>query len=303
MIPLALSTVLFTACLLASPQAPRKETPRCTITNTRVGNYCSKQEDKKFYCWLPKKIAQKCWCAKEKKNTHGEFNDLMRLGETYERAGRLTEAEDAYRRALELKDAPNRELALRSLERILNDWGFLEWWQKNRLSVVVWTIVPAIVAIVLWVARMFWRRKRRLKVYPLDAPDDANVPAAHLEKVAEYLVWRMHFYASKGGPIDNTRLPFVWPAFAEDLRSTLEKLLPGARGTISSWLAGWVFRPDFELRGTLAVSNQHHHIILSLYRQGYNLRSWEASVPKNQTHNALKDLVYGVLLYIKGEPG
>ncbi len=103
----------------------------------------------------------------------------MRLGETYERAGRLTEAEDAYRRALELKDAPNRELALRSLERVLNDWGFLEWWQKNRLRVLVGTIVLAIAAIVLWVAHMFWRRKRRLKVHPFDAPDDANVPAAH----------------------------------------------------------------------------------------------------------------------------
>jgi len=151
------------------------------------------------------------------------------------------------------------------------------------------------------VARVLWRRKRWLRVYPLDAPDDANVPGAHLEKVAEYLVARMRFYAAKAGPIDDTKLPFVWPAFAEDLRSTLERLLPGARGTIGSWVAGWVLKPDFELRGTLAGSDQNHHIILSLHRRGYNIRSWEASVPKDQTHNALKDLVYGVLLYIKGE--
>jgi hypothetical protein len=137
----------------------------------------------------------------------------------------------------------------------------------------------------------------------LDSPEDASVPAGHLEKVAEYLVGRMRLHATKTGPIDDTKLPFVWPGFAQDLGPMVEKLLPGERGAIGSWLLTWFFRPHFELRGTLAGSDQAHHIILSLYQYGKNVRCWEMSVPEGQTHNALKDLVYGALLYIEGKSG
>jgi hypothetical protein len=232
-----------------------------------------------------------------------EFNQLISLGDAFERAGRLGEAEAAYRRAFDLKGAPDRELALRDLKRVLNNWGLLEWWRRNRRTFLLWFILGGLALIGLWMTSAIWHRKRRLKVYSLDAPDGADLPATHLERIAEYLVGRMRFYAGKAGPIDDTKLPFVWLGFAEDFGSTLEKLLPGPQGAISTWLAGWVFRPDFELRGTLAVSDQTHEIILSLHRRRDHIRSWEASVPKNQTHSTLKDLVYGVLLYIKGEAG
>lgn len=62
LIPFALGALLFTNLLAASPEAPKKERLRCTLTNTKVEKCCCQQKDKKLYCPLAKKTIEKCCC-------------------------------------------------------------------------------------------------------------------------------------------------------------------------------------------------------------------------------------------------
>lgn len=236
-----------------------------------------------------------------KKDSISDFHLQLRIGEVYERAGRRTQAESAYRKALDTEGGPERDIALRNLERVLNDWGLRELWAQNRRLVASSAVTLISLACVVLLVWCFWRRKRRLRVYPLDAPNDAKVPAAHLERVAEHLLGLMRYYAAKTGPMGATKLPFIWPGFSEDLRSLLEQVVPGPSGLLAISLFGWLFRPEFVLRGTLAASADDSHIVLTLSRKEDFAHSWEKSVPIAQTHDALKDLVYAALLQIKKE--
>ena len=174
-----------------------------------------------------------------------DFNRLIDLGDAYQRAGRPAEAEAAYLRALELKDAPDREMAFRKLNRVLTEWPLGEWWREHRLTIALCFVLGTFVLIGLLISSKIWHRRRRLRVYSLDAPDRADVPSAHLERLVEQFIGRMRFYASKVGPIDDTKLPFVWLGFAEGLGSTLEELLSSAPPAILGWMVGRMFRPRF----------------------------------------------------------
>ena len=67
------ATLLLGSLLLASPAAPKKETLRCTLTNTTVEKCCCQQREGKLYCPLAKKTIETCCCvplgaAKSKRN-------------------------------------------------------------------------------------------------------------------------------------------------------------------------------------------------------------------------------------------
>ena len=73
LISFALWGVLFTSLLAASPGETKKETLRCTLTNTRIEKCCCEQRGKKLYCPLAQKTIDKCCCepakaAKEKRS-------------------------------------------------------------------------------------------------------------------------------------------------------------------------------------------------------------------------------------------
>jgi hypothetical protein len=227
-----------------------------------------------------------------------EFYRQLKLGEMYEQAGQRTEAESAYRKALDAATGEQRDVALRHLESAVNTWGVYELWMKYRLDLGILLLVVCVI-LVIWT---FWRQKRRLQILPLDAPNDAKVPAGHLEQVAEYLVGIMRYREAKIGPIGDTKLPFIWPGFSKDLGTTLEELAPGKSSKIIKWLLGWLFRPEFTLRGTLAMGNPDSYIVLTLTRRG-KPHTWEKSVPAGQAHDVLKDMVYLVLLHIKTRSG
>src|SRR5260370_40772048 len=113
----------------------------------------------------------------------------------------------------------------------------------------------------------------------------------------------MGYYGGKAGAMGDGKLPYVWSGFSEDLRKGLENLVPGKSSGVMSWLLGWLFKPEFTLRGTLAMAPSNSHIVLTLSRRGNAAPSWEKSVPLDQAHDTLKDMVYVALLQIKREPG
>ena len=218
----------------------------------------------------------------------------MRAGEIYEQSGRLSEAETWYRKALEAKGSDQTAKSLQSVRRVINTWGLWELWIKHRLWI---TAVVAAFLVLLGLGRI-WSRKSRLRVFPLDIPKDANIPPSHLERMAEHFVYLMRYQASRQAGIDTTKLPLVWRGLSQDLKTALEGVpQPG----IVNWMVGVFFRAKFELRGTVASSATAHQLVLTLTRKGKHLRSWERSVLIADTHDALKDLVYDVLLYIKAQ--
>jgi hypothetical protein len=222
------------------------------------------------------------------------FSRQLRIGDAYDRSGLAAQAEAAYRKAFDSASDSDREIALDRLERVLQSWGFYESWVKYRRGLV--SIAIFITAIlIIW---LFWRRKRRLQIYPLDAPNEAKIAGAHLEQVGQYLVGLMRYYATKAGPIGTTKLPFIWSGFSPDLGSLLQQLVPAKAAGIVSWLPAWLFRAEFTLKGTVATSPTDAYIVLTLSRHGTAVRSWERSTRLDQLHNTLKDLVYAVLLHI-----
>jgi hypothetical protein len=225
-----------------------------------------------------------------------EFYRQLALGKMYEQAGQKTNAEGAYRKALDAAAGEQRDVALRHLERVVNSWAFYELWMQNRRGA---TALLAMVCgiLVVWV---FWRRKRRLQIYPLEAPNDAKIPGAHLEQVTEYLVGVMRYRDAKVGPIGITKLPYVWSGFSKDLGTALENLVPGKSSGFIKLLLEWFFKPEFTLRGTLATGTPDSFIVLTLSRRG-KPHTWEKSVPPGQAHDVLKDMVYAVLLHIKSQ--
>jgi hypothetical protein len=226
-----------------------------------------------------------------------EFYRQLKLGEMYEQAGRREQAESAYRKALDAANGTERDIALDNLERVLNGWGFYELWIQNRRGLLIAAAIVCIV-LVVWV---FWRRKRRLRIYPLEAPNEANIPAAHLERVVEYLVGLMRYHDTKTGPLNgDTKLPHIWPGFSQNLGTALRELVPGKSSGFITWLLEWLFRPEFTLRGTLAMGNPNSYIVLTLSRRG-KPHTWEKSVTPGQAHDILKDMVYAVLLHIRSQ--
>jgi 3',5'-cyclic AMP phosphodiesterase CpdA len=232
-----------------------------------------------------------------------EFFRQLKLGEIYEQAGRRGDAESAYRKALDAANGAERDLALHHLDTVVNGWGFYELWMQKRRGLVGGVASLLIVSFLILVVWIFWRRTQRLQIYPLEVPNDAKIPAAHLEQVTEYLVGVMRYHDAKTGPIGVSKLPFIWSGFSKDLGAALEKLIPGKSSGVISWLLGWLFRPTFILRGTLALAASNFHIVLTLSRRGGAVRSWEKSAPLDQAHDTLKDMVYAVLLHIKRESG
>ena len=228
-----------------------------------------------------------------------EFYRQLKLGEIYEQGGRRDQAEVAYRKALDVASGKEREVALNRYERVVNAWGFYELWMQKRRGIVE-SVAPVVLLVcVILVVWLFWRRTRRLQIYPLDSPKDTNIAGTHLEQVAEYLVGVMRCYGQRTGPIGVTKLPFIWSGFSKSLGSALEKLVPGKSSSVILWLLGWLFRPDYVLKGSLLGTPDDAHIVLTLYGRGNAPKSWDKSAPLNQAHDALKDMVYAVLLYIK----
>ncbi len=228
-----------------------------------------------------------------------EFYRQLKLGEIYEQGGRGVQAEAAYRKALDVATGKERPVALHHLQGVVNTWGFYGLWMRIRFTVVISLALFSLI-LVVW---LFWRRRRRLQIYAFEAPNDAKIPSTHLEQVAEYLLGTMRYYAAKSGPIGDGKLPYIWSGFSEDLRKALENLVPGKISGVMSWLLGWLFKPEFTLRGTLAMAPSNSHIVLTLSRRGNAAHSWEKSVPLDQAHDTLKDMVYVALLHIKREPG
>ena len=224
------------------------------------------------------------------------FSRQLEIGDAYDRSGRGAEAADAYRKALLAADDSNRTVALHRLQGVLQSWGFYESWMQYRRSFVWLALVTCLILTVWWT----WRGKRRLQIYPLDAPDEAKIAGAHLGQVGEYLVGLMRQQAAKAGPIGTTKLPFIWSGFSADLGSALKDLVPEQASGIVSWLSAWLFRAEFTLKGTIATSSSDAYIILTLSRRGTAIHSWERSTPLDGLHDTLKDLVYGVLLFVKG---
>jgi hypothetical protein len=231
-----------------------------------------------------------------------EFYRQLKLGDIYEKGGRRGQAEAAYRKALDVATGKEREVALKHIEGVVNTWGFYELWIQKRRGIVE-SVAPVVLLLCLiFVVWMFWRRTRRLQIYPLEAPNDAKVPGAHLEQVAEYLVGLMRYYAAKTGPISATKLPFIWSGFSKDLGQALEKLVPGKSSGLILSLLGWLFKPDYVLKGSLVAASANLHVVLTLNGPRDVVSSWEKSAPLDQAHDTLKDMVYAVLLYMKNEP-
>jgi len=230
-----------------------------------------------------------------------EFYRQLKLGEIYEQGGRRDQAENAYRKAFDVASGKERGIALHNLERVVSTWGFYELWVQKRRGIVESAVLFVSLASVLLVVWLFWRQTRRLQIHPLEAPNDAKIPPAHLEQISEYLVGVMRYHAAKTGPIGATKLPFIWSGFSKDLAPALERLVPAKSSGAILWLLGWLFRPDYILRGSLVVTPTDFNIVLTLSRRGNAVNSWEKSAPVNQAHDTLKDMVYAVLLYIKNE--
>jgi hypothetical protein len=224
------------------------------------------------------------------------FSRQLEIGDAYDHSGQAAQAEAAYRKAVDLASDSDRKIALDRLERVLQSWGFYEIWVKYRR----WLALIAILISAIVIFWLIWRRERRLQIYPLDAPTEAKIAAAHLEQVGQYLVGLMRYYAAKAGPIGTTKLPFIWSGFSPDLGPLLQQLVPAKASGIVSWLPAWLFRPEFTLKGTVATSSTDAYIVLTLSRHGTAVRSWEQSTRLDQLHDTLKDLVYAVLLHING---
>ena len=225
-----------------------------------------------------------------------EFYRQVRLGEMYEQAGRRAQAEAAYHKALDAGNGAERDIALHHLEGVVNTWGFYELWVQERRSVVIAMSILCL-SLAVW---LLWRRKRRLRIYPLEVPNEAKIPAGHLERVVEYLVGMMRYHDAKIGPIGCTKLPYVWPGFSQNLGIALKELVPGKSSGFITLVLEWLFRPEFTLRGTLAMGTSDSYIVLTLSRHG-RPHTWEKLVPSGQAHDVLKDMVYAVLLHIKSE--
>jgi hypothetical protein len=225
-----------------------------------------------------------------------DFYRQLKLGEMYEHAGRGELAESAYRKAVDTASGTERDIALHHLERVLNGWGFYELWMQKRRDLVI-SVALVCLILVVW---LLWRRKRRLRIYPLEVPNDAKIPAGHLERVTEYLVGAMRYHDAKAGPIGPSKLPHVWPGFSQNLGTALKELVPGKSSGFMTLLLEWLFRPEFTLRGTLATGNPYSYIVLTLSRGGKPL-TWEKSVLLCDAHDALKDMVYAALLHIKNQ--
>ena len=230
-----------------------------------------------------------------------EFYRQLKLGEIYEQGGRREQAENAYRKALDVANSNERSIALNNLIRVVTMWGFYELWIQKRRGIVESATLLVLLALLLLAVWSFWRRTRRLQIAPLEAPPDAKIPAAHLEQISEYLVGVMRYHAAKIGPIGDTKLPFIWPGFSKDLGPALERLVPSKGSGAILWLLGWLFKPDYVLRGSLALAPTNSNIVLTLSKRGKAVNSWEKTAPLSEAHEALKDLVYAVLLYIQNE--
>ncbi|MBI2956605.1 MAG: hypothetical protein HYY26_04760 [Acidobacteria bacterium] len=63
-LPLALGSLLFSLLLVGAPDTAKKETLRCTLTNTKLAKCCCQPRGEKLYCPLAKKTIDKCCCER-----------------------------------------------------------------------------------------------------------------------------------------------------------------------------------------------------------------------------------------------
>jgi hypothetical protein len=240
------------------------------------------------------------------------------LGETYEKQGRLADAEKAYTKALETATGADQQNARRHLQELFDkedrvrtkylapsvEEATLGVWKS-----IVGTVETLLLLAALWlvakVVRRLGERRGKNKVQIADFIDATGEGggAAFAEQMRNAIEQVQEYYRAR----DRFRLGsfsallVVSSPGPDDMVELAGELVSSPLGKFIAFFSSGFFRPRYKITGIVQKAGFHYSCRVKLFRRKEMFGSWERKFPADQCTELQEQLVFEVAMHLKEE--